>query len=389
MDPRTASRFPALSPGILTSPTRDGGVIYDLLTSRLSFLDRPAAALAAACQAQASFDAVTSEWAAATGAPLDRVRGDTATALDAFATAGFTGRTTPAPRTFPAYAPPGHLGDGDHVTTQAAGLRRIRVRSTDPSLVALVERTWGLATGDEPDAEFVVVEQDDGIRLVTDTEWRYADRADLAAGLVTVLNDFVARTAGALMLHAATLRAPAGQVVVFPGAPGSGKSTLAAVLTQHGWDLAADESTTVLAGNLTVVPCAKPIGLDASSCQVLGLAAGTAGDVAVDEIAGRPARIVDELPAPAAVVLPSYVGPGAGRDLDLEANTGTERLDGADALVALVANSLNLRYAGSEALAALVALAETVPVHTISYADRDQAVAMLAELGHDSFERRG
>lgn len=369
--------FPALSPGILHAATPDGGIVYDLVTERLSFLNATGAAVCAACAQRSDRSTWLDTWAATTGVAVDRIDRDLDAALDDFRDAGFVGRTDPPPKTYAPDAPVTALWDGECATTQAAGVHRIRFRSHDAALVAAVADRLGLATDEPPTAEFhLAVDAAGTIRLATDTEWRFPVAAELVERVVTVVNDFVARTTTDVVLHAAALRSPDGATIVFPAAPGSGKSTLAGHLLQRGWAYLADESVTIRSGDLAVVPCAKPIALDETSCAVLGVPVDAAGDVPVDVVAAHGVIVRDPVPPPTAVVAPTHVGPDGQPAIATLAFT--------DALVLTIGNALNLRYVGDLGLASLVALVARVPVHTIAYRDGDEAVAQLAGLGLDS-----
>lgn len=369
--------FPRLSPGILCATTLDGGVLYDLVSEHLSFLNPSGAALADACGRQLDRHERCGAWASGAGVSVARVAGDVDAALETFRAAGFVGRSEPPPTIYLPDAPVTPLADDEHSTIQAAGLHRIRFRSRSTALIAAIDDTLGLTSTDPPTADFQVVLGDDGtIGLLTDTEWRFAGRGDLLDRLVTVVNDFVARTTTGLVLHAAAMQSPGGATIVFPAAPGSGKSTLAAHLLQHGWAYLGDESVTIRTGDLAVVPCAKPISLDERSCEALDLPPEVAGDVPVDVVAANARVVRCAVPPPTSLVSPNYVGP----DGDPEVAT----LGFTDALVAGVGNALNLRYVGNPGLATLVALATHVPVHTIAYRSGDEGIAQLAGLGIDS-----
>ncbi|MBS1848523.1 MAG: hypothetical protein JST73_09630 [Actinobacteria bacterium] len=366
-----------MSPGILFAATGDGGVVYDLVTEQLSFLNPTGAAVLAECVGGASFDAAVVEWSDAANVPEDRIRSDVERALEDFSTTGFIGRDTAAPDLAIPSAPVGPLVDGMSTTVQGVGAHRIRFTSTDPALPSLVDAIIGLASSGAPTAEFTMVAESDGsIRLVTDTEWLFTDRAQLEGQLVTVVNDFVARTLTDAVLHAATLRSPTGDTVIFPADPGSGKSTLAGLLVRRGWAYGGDESATIRCEDTMVLPCAKPIDLDAASCVVLGLGAEIAGDVAVRRINPEAVILDEPLDPPAAIVSPCYVGS--------DGEPAVQRLETTDALVQLVGSTLNLRYVGTPGLETLVRLAEGVPVHRIAYRSSAEACEQLAALGFDS-----
>ncbi|HET8931622.1 MAG TPA: hypothetical protein VFN21_13255 [Acidimicrobiales bacterium] len=369
--------FPGLSPGVLGAASPRGGVVYDLVSEQLSLLNASGAALLAACADRSDRTRLLDAWSVDAGVPIAQLCDEVDDALAEFHTAGFIGRSDPSPRIHLPDAPVTPLDDGEGAATQSAGVHRIRFRSSAPALVDMVDDLLGLASSDEPTADFHLVPEADGtIRLVTDTEWCFADRDELVGRLVMVVNDFVARTTTDIVLHAAALRSPRGEVVVFPAAPSSGKSTLAGVLVQHGWAYLGDESVTIRADDLAVAPCAKPLGLDEASCAVLGLDLALAGDVGLDLVASGAIPVTDPCPSPTAIVVPSYVGP--------EGSPSRELLDFDAALVTLVGNALNLRYVGSSGLETLVTLAASVPVHSIAYRTSDEAVTRLSDLGFDS-----
>lgn len=371
------SVFPALSTGILFAFTTEGGVVYDLVTERLSLLNASGAALCAACRDQVDFASTVRDWAGQVGVGVDALGDDIRAGLAGFVEAGLVGRDESPRRTFPPDAPVTPMTGGETGTVQAAGMHRIRFRSTEPLLVELVDGILGLACDDAPTAEFALLPQTDGsVRLITDTEWHFPHREELAERIVTVVNDFVARTTTEAVLHAAALRSPAGRTVVFPAAPGNGKSTLAAALVQRGWAYAGDESATIRGDDLAVVPCAKPILLDTSSCAALGLPTDLAGDVPLTRITPDPDVIREAVAAPVTLVVPRYVGPGG--------DPSSDAVESTDALVELVGSTLNLRYVGERGLETLVHLSETVPMHRIAYRSTDEAVARLTELGFDS-----
>lgn len=370
--------FPRLSPGILHASTPDGGVVYDLVTERLAFLNPSGAALCAACANGSDRSAWLQSWTETTGGSIERINRDLGAALEAFGDAGFIGRTDVPPTTYPPDAPVTQRDDDGLTTTQAAGVHRISFRSNDAALLAAIDDCLGLAPNEAPTAEFRLDADELGaIRLLTDTEWRFSGLGDLVDRLVTVLNDFAARTTTDIVLHAAAMQSPGGATIVFPAAPGSGKSTLAGHLLQRGWAYLGDESVTIRTGDLAVVPCAKPINLDESSCVALGLPVEAAGDVPVDVAAAHAQVVRDAVPTPTVVVSPRHVGP--------DGDPVTAPLGFIEALVLVVgSNALNLRYTGDAGLASLVELVSQVPVHTIAYRSSDEAVAHVQGLGIDS-----
>jgi hypothetical protein len=179
----------------------------------------------------------------------------------------------------------------------------------------------------------------------------------VADALAQALNAAASSSESMLALHAAGLRAPSGEVVVFPAASGAGKSTLAARLSRAGWAYLGDEAIGIGIGpdgrSPVAVAYPKPLSLDAASCEALGLAADGARLVAVEaELGGR--ALVGEVGPVAAVVLPRFEH-GAR-------SPGAVRLDVDTAAVEVARASFNLAGTGQAGLDAVAALATEVPV---------------------------
>jgi hypothetical protein len=179
----------------------------------------------------------------------------------------------------------------------------------------------------------------------------------VADALAQALNAAASSNERMLALHAAGMRAPSGQVVLFPAASGAGKSTLAARLSRAGWAYLGDEAIGVRIGpdgrSPVAVAYPKPLSLDAASCEALGLAAEGARLVAVEaELGGR--ALSGEVGPIAAVVLPRFEH-GA-------ASPAAVRLDVDSAAVEVARAAFNLARAGQAGLDAVAALATEVPV---------------------------
>ena len=179
----------------------------------------------------------------------------------------------------------------------------------------------------------------------------------VADALAQLLNSAAASNESMLALHAAGMRAPSGEVVVFPAASGAGKSTMAGRLVRAGWAYLGDEAIGVLVGPDGRAPMAvaypKPLSLDAVSCEVLGLEHGQARLVAVDrELGGE--LLFGEVGTVDAVVLPTFE-PAAGV-------AQAVMLDVDSAAVEVARASFNLARTGQSGLDAVAALATQVPV---------------------------
>lgn len=367
--------FPPLSPSAIFAWTPSGtGVVYDLLSETLFMINATAAAVCDACVDEAPYARTISSWANQTGVTSASIDADVDAALADFAARGWIGGSETR-RTYLPDAPVTRLQSGETETTRAAGVHRIRFRSSDPSLVDDVVTVLGLPVADDrPTADFHLTPRDDGgVSLQTDSEWPFPDRRELRERIIAIVNDFVARTTTDVVLHAAAAQAPDGKVVVLPSPPGSGKSTLVAGLAQRGWTYLGDESATIRSRDLSVVPYPKPLDLDSTSLSALRLDP-TGHPTTKARDLGESVRVGTlPTPPPSAIVLCTYVG-----------DTGQPALDTLacdEALVELVRNTLNLRYVGAPGLQTLVALANEIPVHRISYRSNAEAVHWLNELG--------
>ncbi len=342
-------------------------------------MNASAALVLRACALHESVSLLLEQCAFRTGEAQEQIAADVETIVNEFTQRGLIGRPD-GPSIFLPQSASQEPFEGNCETIQKAGNHVIRFRCSDVMLCTEVASVLGLTTTTaHPTTTFFIEKASDGSVIVhTDSDWHFHDVAEMRTKLVTIVNDFVARTATDLVLHAGSLIAPSGEVGVFPAPPGNGKSTLCGALTQRGWTYLGDESTTIRHEDRAVVPYAKPLTLSASGCRALGVVPGkpTRGedeDVALDRLGTNVMVQYDPTVPLGHVVLPHYVGN------DGESNV--EQLHGDEAIVALIANSLNLRYAGNRALETLVELAERVPVHRIAYRSTDEAIAQLQEIG--------
>ena len=168
-----------------------------------------------------------------------------------------------------------------------------------------------------------------------------------------------------LVLHAGAVAGDGGAVAL-PGPPDAGKSTLTAALCRRGLRYVTDEAV-ALDGDATVHPYPKPLTLDPRSLALLDVPAGTAvaghlPPTAVGAVAPEPVPLT-------AVVLPER-RPGAGATL--------ERLDPAEAALALAGATFNLPATGDVGLAALADVAARVPVHRLVLDDLHEAAQLVA-----------
>jgi hypothetical protein len=187
------------------------------------------------------------------------------------------------------------------------------------------------------------------------------------------------RSSRYLLLHAAAVEL-GGRALLVPGISGAGKSTTCAALVQAGAAYITDELTALVPQTSIVVPFAKSLHLDHRAQQVLGLHdartetvdASVPDHVAPSELASHP---IGGPCVPRWIVFPVH---------DPRAGTGTEmaRLTAADALVELLAHSVNLDRHGGKGLEVLAELAQACKCFRITYGDAGTAAkAVLAEIG--------
>lgn len=370
--------FPKRSPGVLMTPTADGAVVYDLVSETLHTLNAPAAQVLKACGTQPDRAATLAGWADDAGIGIEQITTDVDAVAETFRSLGLIDGSEPRPLV-PAVAPPSSLTPGDHWCTVYAGNQQIRIRSSDRALVESIAATLDrpIATDDpkssgEPTSEFVISRIDHGrVRLRTDTEWIFDDATTLARDIVNVVNDYVARSTDTVVLHAAVLVSPAGEIVVFPATSGAGKSTLAGLLIQQGWTYAGDESVAIDPTSLDLLTWTKPLTLDASSKLVLGLSNLAREHLPARLVSAKAKMTSGRIGMPTRFVIPHY---------SATTQQSTEQLDATDALVALTSSALNLRYVGEPGLAAIVHLACTKPVHRMTYSSSHEALNALASV---------
>lgn len=249
--------------------------------------------------------------------------------------------------------------------------------SDDGDLVARVDDLLGdpmVIAGAEPTVWFALdVHPDGSVRVSGPGVDRWWTSVDAVVEVVaSLLNGVAAASATCLVLHAAAVVTPSGEVVVLPAVSGSGKSTLTAALVSHGWGYVTDEAVGVRAGTLEVMAYAKPLSLDATSRAALDLGPGSES-VPVAVLAGGEAVTV---PGPVTrIVLPRYVA---------DATVAVHDLGPDAALAAVAEHALNLRVVGVEGLAALADLARGVACHELVHGGGPtaiEAVRALAEGG--------
>ena len=183
------------------------------------------------------------------------------------------------------------------------------------------------------------------------------------------------------LLHAATIAADAGQVLVI-GDKGSGKTTLMVHLAAHGWAIAGDENAFLSDGMAIARP--RSLRVKAGALRLLEQADADlvraspsiadwngASIYAVEPSAfGRP-WVIASRPVAAVVFLTSNFG-GRSR---------IQRLRWQDAFERLLPNTLLPTAGKARALATLRSLAATPPCWELWHGRLDDTAQILTELG--------
>jgi hypothetical protein len=279
-----------------------------------------------------------------------------------------------APPTAPAPWPGSGLPDTGRPlgVVHAAVDHRIAFRSSSPDLLQAVDGVLGDGVAEAPTTILDIEREPDGGVTVTAADvWPFPDLGACLRQVVTVVNEYAARSDDTLVLHAGAVRTPDGRVLLLVGSADAGKSTLTSALVQAGCDYLGDESIGIDVDSSGVIAYPKPLTLDGSSLRLLGLDPGLGPDVALRDV--RPGAVAltgSDLPV-SEVVVPTYV---AGRAVAMA--TG---LSPTEAIRAVLPNALNLLRAGQPGLASLCRLVERVPVTAVEHGDaRSLATDLLA-----------
>ena len=219
----------------------------------------------------------------------------------------------------------------------------------------------GYSVASEPDGTFTLTR--DGLMLRGSCAGH-----DLLEWLMWDVNRSAAEASSRyLLLHAAAVE-HGGAGVLLPGASGAGKSTMAAALVMDGFGYLTDELVG-LAGR-EMVPFPKALSLDRSSAGVLGLPIppheghGTF-HVPADEL--RPASLGRPC-EPVLVVFPR---------IDPSRPTTMDEMDSADAMLALIANCVNLPAHGGRAFHLLAEIVAASRCYRLSFSEIGDACRMV------------
>jgi hypothetical protein len=256
---------------------------------------------------------------------------------------------------------------------------RFGVHCPDPTLRRQLEAVlWPLRRA-EPPAHWYSMTGDPGrieVRLDGVRVARSRDATNAAAWLLWHVNiASVEASPRYLALHAAGVVA-SGRGIVLPGPSGSGKTTLAAALVRRGMGYLSDEVVALedIRHQVSLLSYPKALALDPASIAALwGPDAAVASDgIAVFEGEAKAHVVPDRIREGAVarscparmVVVPRFV-PGA--------RTQLVALDGADALVELATNAINLDRHGGAGLRRLAGLAERGACYRLDFSDLDDA----------------
>ena len=345
---------------------------YDLVTETAHQLNATAGALLAACDGEADVDAAVTDWADGAGVDRADVAADVTAGLAMLTELGLVGRD----ESFDAPKPPvGSTEDAPNgaVTGSVHPVidYNIALRGPDADVLEALDTFLGTGTdAEKPTMFFDAHETADGeLVLVTDYEWRFPSREACLRQLTSVVNEYAVWTHSCAAFHAGAVRSPDGELVLLPAPSGNGKSTLTGAFVAAGWDYLGDEAIGVRPDSLVAVGYPKRLAIDASSRAVLNLPESDSADLDPAEISADVTRLDGDVGPIGRVVLPTYQ---EGAEVTLQ------RLEPHEAVVELLANTLNLARAGQAALDAVCDLAATVPVERLIHGDAHQAVARVS-----------
>lgn len=361
--------IPRRSSGVLLSGVEDGFIVYDLTTETVHRMNETAGAILLSCDGMTPVESVVREWAGKTGSAPGSIAVDIESVLTTFEELGLVGRrqtfVAPEPLLLAGEPHPGHIGLTHTVIDHA-----VAFRSRREDLVEKIDAFLGFGRPDvSPTVVFDIVERPSGAMVLTArTEQIATPASNLVNQAITVMNELAAVSSSCLTLHAAGVRSPTGRIVTLPAPSGSGKSTLAAALLAAGWDYLGDEAIGIRPDSCIAVGYPKPLALDRRSRRTVGLADKSVEEVMPEEMRPGVELLMGNAGAVDQVILPKYFE---------GAEAAMVRLSPSAALVELLTNTLNLAHVGQRGLDALCDIAESVPVHRMTYGHLNEAIGML------------
>ncbi len=360
----------------------DRAVAYDLVTETALQLNATAGQLLALCDGERDMDAAVDAWAKASGIGREVISKDVENALSIFTEVGLVGREEwyvgpQRPVGSNAPAPEGSgVGEAHRVIDYD-----ISFRSAQPGLVSNIDDFLGTGpdricnhvggSGAEAAIVFDVNEEPSGhVVLVTDYEWDFPSRGAFFDQLTQVMNEYAVWTHSCLALHAGAVRSPDGEIVLLPAPSGAGKSTLTGAFMAAGWDYLGDEAIGVRPGTLDAVGYPKRLSINGESRQLLGLAPNGLSDLDPAELNAGIDRLCGDVGPVNRVVLPTYIEAARATIEDLSVD---------EAVVEILANTLNLARSQQAGLSAACDLAARVPVQRVVHCDAHTAVALIED----------
>ncbi len=368
--------FAKRSHGVLLSPLGDRAIAYDLVTETAHQLNASAGALLDACDGTSDIDEAVTAWADGAGIDRQSVAADVKAGLAMLAELGLVGREEAVDVPEPVVGSTADAEDDVQLgLTHPVIDYNIAFRGPQPELIATLDTFLGTGTDGgetEPTMFFDVHETADGeVVLVTDYEWKFPSLEACLRQLTSVVNEYAVWTHSCAALHSGAVRSPGGEIVLLPAQSGDGKSTLIGAFVAAGWDYLGDEAVGVRPGSQVAVGYPKRLAIDASSRAVLNLPESDSGDLDPSEINPGVVRLDGDVGPVSRVVLPTYQ---EGAELTVR------RLEPHEAVVELLANTLNLARAGQAALDALCEMAVAVPIDRLVHGDAHLAVARVEEI---------
>ena len=350
----------------------DRAIAYDLATETAHQLNASAGELLAACDGTSDVDEAVTAWAVGAGIDRESVAADVTAGLAMLEGLGLVGRDQPVEAPKPVVGSTEDPGGDDQLGKIHSVIDyKIAFRGPQPELITTLDRFLGTGTetGD-PTMFFDVHITDDGeVVLVTDYEWKFPSLEACLRQLTSVVNEYAVWTHSCAVLHSGAVRSPEGDIVLLPASSGNGKSTLTGAFVAAGWDYLGDEAVGVRPGSMVAVGYPKRLAIDASSRAVLNLPESDSDDLDPAEINPGVNRLDGDVGPVNRVVLPTY---------QEGAEPSLQRLEPHEAVVELLANTLNLARAGQAALDAVCQLATSIPVDRLVHGDAHLAVAQVA-----------
>ncbi|MCB1029267.1 MAG: hypothetical protein KDB24_16070 [Microthrixaceae bacterium] len=371
--------FPKRSSGVLVAAMGDGAIAYDLATETAHHLNASAGALLVACDGGGDLDDAVAAWARQGGVSATTVAADVAVGLAELERLALIGRRQP-------FSEPAPLTGSTAVAAAGATTGEahrvidhdVVLRSEDRPLLAELDgflamgRTPAPAVANDGQQHLrtvIDVRRESGghVVLEADREWTFADAQACRESLTSVINEYAVGSRSCAVLHAGAVRSPGGEVLVLPAPSGNGKSTLTGAFVAAGWDYLGDEAIGVRSGSSVAVGYPKRLSIGGESGEVLGRPE-LRGDIDPAELRPDVAYLGGDVGPVSRVVLPRFQ-PGA--------SGAVERLTPSEAVVDLLANTLNLARAGQVGLDAICDLAGFGPVDRLVHRDAHEAVALI------------